>query len=252
MAFAPRPPRIRAITFDFWRTLFYAHTGNKERKALRARTISALTGLSPEQIAPALKHVANEFLRVHITEQRTPQPEEALPLLAAQLGRTISADAAAPIVAAITDAFLAHPPAPIPGALEAVRAAAARVPVGIISDTGMTPGSRIRTLFEREGFAPHLRSFSFSDEVGVAKPQAAMFLHAAAGLGVEPEELLHIGDLEPTDVAGAINVGAFPALFAGDNARYVEGSRARRVFASWQEFMDALPELLAKQNRGAL
>ncbi len=237
-------PRVRAITFDFWRTLFYTRTGNEQRKALRAQTLSALLGVPQEKIAPALKHVANEFLRVHITDQRTPQPAEAVPMLAAQLGLRIRPEDAAPIVAAITDAFLAHPPDPIPGALEAVRAAAARVPVGLISDTGLTPGSHLRVLLERLGFAPHFTAFSFSDEVGVAKPQAAIFQHAAAGLGVAPGELLHIGDLEPTDVAGAINVGAFPALFAGDNSRYVEGSRARRVFHAWQEFIDALPAIL--------
>jgi putative hydrolase of the HAD superfamily len=235
---------IRAITFDFWRTLFYASSRSKERKAERLRVLSGYLGLPEEQIAPALKHVSTEFQRVHIYEQRTPHPSTAAPMIGEQLGRAFTAGECAAITDAITNAFLVHPPEPIPGALDAVRAAAKLVPVGLISDTGLTPGSRLRTLLEREGFAPHFTSLSFSDEIGVAKPQPAMFHHAAHGLGVAVQELLHIGDLEPTDVAGAINVGAFPALFAGDNTRYVAGTRARRVFGNWQEFIDALGALV--------
>jgi len=238
-------PRIRAITFDFWRTLFYANSRSKERKAERLRVLSGLLDVPEETLAPALKHVSSEFQRAHIYEQRTPHPSTAAPIIGEQIGRAFTADECAAITDAITGAFLLHPPEAIPGAREAVQAAAALVPVGLISDTGLTPGVRMRALLEREGFAPHFTSLTFSDEVGVAKPQAAVFHHAAQGLGVKVHELLHIGDLEPTDVAGAINVGAFPALFAGDNARYVPGTRARRVFHSWQEFIDALPNLLS-------
>lgn len=238
-------PRVRAITFDFWRTLFYASSKSKERKAERLRVLSGCLGMPAEQIEPALKHVAHEFQRVHIYEQRTPHPKTAAPMIAEKLQRTFTADECAAITSAITDAFMVHPPEAIPGALEAVRAAAKVVPVGLISDTGLTPGVVMRKLLDREGFAPHFASLTFSDEVGVAKPQAAVFHHAAHGLGVAVHELLHIGDLEPTDVAGAINVGAFAALFAGDNTRYVPGTRARRVFHSWQEFIDALPTLVS-------
>lgn len=243
---------VRAITFDFWRTLFYASSRSKERKAERLRVLCGLLNLPEEPLAAALKHVSTEFQRAHIYEQRTPHPSTAAPLIGEQLGRAFTADECTQITDAITDAFLVHPPDPIPGALDALRAAAQVMPIGIISDTGLTPGSRIRALLERSGIVGEVRSFSFSDEVGVAKPQAAMFHHAAHGLGVAPNELLHIGDLEPTDVAGAINVGAFPALFAGDNTRYIQGTRARRVFHSWQEFIDALPAISAGDGGSVL
>ena len=235
---------IRAITFDFWRTLFYASSRSKERKALRVRRLSELLGLPPEQIVPAFKHVSTEFLRTHVMEQRTPPPSDAVPMLCAQLCIPVPQEKFEALLSAITDTFTEHPPDSIPGALDAVRAAAALVPVGIISDTGLTPGSHIRGLLEREGFAPHLTSFSFSDEVGVAKPQAAMFHDAANKLRVGTGELLHIGDLEPTDVAGANNVGGVSALFAGDNTRYIEGTRARHVFHSWQEFIGSIPSIV--------
>ena len=239
---------IRAITFDFWRTLFFAKQRARERFDARVRCIVQETGCPPDAVATAFEAVSAEFLHVHIREQRTLHPRAAIPMLCRELKCAIDAPCAARIVDALAEAFRLHPPEPIPGALDAIRAAADRVPVGIVSDTGMTPGSELRALLDRSGFGDHVRAFSFSDEVGVAKPQSAIFHHAAAALGVEPGSILHIGDLEPTDIAGALNVGAHAALFAGDNRRYVDGTQARYVYHAWPEFAAALPALLSGQG----
>ena len=165
-------------------------------------------------------------------------------MLSERLGFRMSDEDAAALADAISGAFTAHPPEMIAGALDAVRAAAALVPVGLISDTGMTPGTEIRALLDRAGFGEHIRAFSFSDEVGVAKPQSAIFRHAASELGVDPDALLHLGDLEPTDIVGALNVGAQAGLFAGDNRKYVDGTRAAYVFPTWSTFSERLPRLI--------
>ena len=233
---------VRAITFDFWRTLFYADVRLRERRNARVETVQRATGLAPRPIKDALKLVAAEYLRIHIEEQRTLEPIHAIPLLEQHLGITL--EDASGLAEELADAVLHHPPDPIEGALEAVRAAARLVPVGIISDTGLSPGSHIEALLERHGFLGHLRSLTFSDAVGAAKPQPAMFADAAANLNVEPAEMLHIGDLEPTDVKGALEFGARAALFAGDNNRYAEGSQAHYVFSTWSEFQQRLPEIV--------
>ena len=49
--------------------------------------------------------------------------------------------------------------------------------------------------------------WSFSDDVGVYKPDPRIFTHALEGLGVEPVEAAHVGDLRRTDVAGALGMG---------------------------------------------
>jgi len=244
--------RIQAITFDFWRTLFYASTGSQERFDGRVRAIAGATGLPVETVAPVFEEVSKEFLRIHIKQQRTPHPREAIPMLSRHFGREMDTAAGETLVEALSEVFAVHPPETIPGALEAVRAAAALLPVGLISDTGMTPGSAIHALLDREGFTKHFRAFSFSDEVGVAKPQSAIFRHAAVGLGVEPGAIFHIGDLEPTDIAGAINVGARAGLFAGDNRKYIDGTRAGYVFDSWNGFMEALPGIIERSERESI
>ena len=141
-------------------------------------------------------------------------------------------------------AILAYPPQPIEGALEAVRAAAQRGPVGLISDTGVSPGSSLRHLMSRFGFARYFSTLTFSDEVGVSKPQRPMFEITAQRLGVDPADLFHIGDLDHTDIAGAKGVGAKAALFTGDNTSSLGNHHhADYIFRSWREFLETLPSI---------
>jgi FMN phosphatase YigB (HAD superfamily) len=72
-----------------------------------------------------------------------------------------------------------------------------------------------------------------------------MFTTVADALGVATEGILHIGDLEPTDVIGAHGVGARAALFAGANDKYLEDTTADHTFTGWDAFIDVLPDLLA-------
>jgi putative hydrolase of the HAD superfamily len=237
---------VRAITFDFWRTLFYEPRAPLERRGLRVDALVRVTGVTPERATEALLETEREFLHHHITEQRTLGPRDAVGILSRLLDVAIGPDDAEHLADVFGTAIIEYPPMPIDGALEAVRAAAARVPVGIISDSGMSPGYALRTLLERFGFLSCLcaEAVAFSDEVGVAKPQAPMFETAARGLGVAVQELLHVGDLEGTDVRGAKGVGGRAALFAGDNTRHAANTTADYVFTSWREFIDALPALL--------
>jgi putative hydrolase of the HAD superfamily len=51
--------------------------------------------------------------------------------------------------------------------------------------------------------------------VGLAKPDPAIFELAAARLGVPLRELVHVGDSESADVAGAHGAGAYAIRFDG-------------------------------------
>ncbi len=58
--------------------------------------------------------------------------------------------------------------------------------------------------------------WAFSDEVGVYKPDPAIFRHALEGLGgIDPSEAAHIGDLRRTDVAGALGMGILALRYSG-------------------------------------
>jgi len=234
---------VRAITFDFWCTLF-RDAEKDERQQLRVVAVHEVSGAPPGTIHAALDTVWQEFSRHHLEEQRTLRPEDAVRLTARELGVTLDPAAQRRLADVFATAIVHHSPVPIDGALEAVRRAAETAPIALISDTGVSPGRSLKLLMDRHGFTPHFTALIFSDEVGVSKPQPRIFEAAAEALQVGPGELLHIGDLEPTDIAGAHAVGATAALFAGDNGTYRESTAADYVFAHWDDFVDLLPGMV--------
>jgi putative hydrolase of the HAD superfamily len=234
---------IRAITFDFWMTLFEEHN-RAERHQVRVDAFSDATGAPRDQVDTALESAHAEFFRVHVSEQRTLAPIDAVRMLCNTLDLKMAPASADEMATVFGTAIFNHPPIPIRDALAAVRAASEHVPIAIISDSGMSPGTSLRRLLDEAGFTPYFTALTFSDEVGVAKPQAQMFEQTAAALNVAPSELLHLGDLEPTDIKGVQSLGGKAGLFAGANDRFAENTKAEHTFYQWREFIDVLPELL--------
>jgi len=233
---------IRAITFDLWNTLL-GEANTRGRREMRCVAFSRASGVPVGEVREAWEHAVIEFERCHRDEQRTLHAGDYVEFLCQSLGVTLSRRASREVAEVFAVAILDHPPVPVDGALEAVRAAARRFPLALISDTGNSPGRVLRQLMERCGFLQYFRVGVFSDEEGACKPAAGMFEAAARGLGVPPADLLHIGDLEYSDIAGAHALGARAALFAGVNREFLGCTEADYVFTSWREFLELLPSL---------
>lgn len=233
---------IRAITFDFWCTLFRDANGDL-RQRIRIDALARAANRSREDVAAALDVVWKEFGRVHREEQRTLTPQDAVRMACEHLDAKVAAPLQEELAEVFAKAILLQPAEPIEGAIEAVRAAAAAFPVALISDSGVSPGSSLRALMDRNGFTPYFRTMIFSDIVGVSKPQLPMFSAAAHELGVDTADLFHIGDLEHTDIAGAKAAGGMAALFCGVNPSDAADTRADYVFNDWSEFIALLPSL---------
>lgn len=236
---------LRAITFDFWRTLF-TDPVPRERYRRRYQVLAEATGQPMRRCKRVFKEISDEFLAHHVTKQATLGPADAVRMAEEKLGFRLSAGDAEKLANDLANVILEYPPVPIPGAIEAVRYAAQNFRVGIISDAGMSPSHLLRQLLRNHGFEDAFQGFAFSNDVGVAKPQRRIFERAANDLRVEPGELFHIGDLEPTDIAGANRFGARSGLFAGDNDRFANDTTAHYVFRTWEEFVDVLPGIDAR------
>jgi putative hydrolase of the HAD superfamily len=79
----------------------------------------------------------------------------------------------------------------------------------------MTPSTALRRVLEGYGVMDLFDHHSFSDDVGIYKPDPTIFTHALEGLGVPPDEAAHVGDLRRTDVAGANRAGWTSVRYAG-------------------------------------
>jgi len=101
----------------------------------------------------------------------------------------------------------------IAGALAALKGAGLRI--GIVCDVGITGSPTLRGHLEHHGLLGYFDHWSFSDEVGVYKPDARIFRHALEGVGAEPGRTAHIGDLRRTDAGGAKAMGMTSVRYRG-------------------------------------
>lgn len=236
---------IKAVSFDFWGTLF-RDVFSKERLEYRAKAIvNTFRGhVSLQDAIEALSMAGKEFARCHIEEQRTLTPEDAVDMVSLHLGLDLGEKESHFLAEEFATAVLVFQPEPIENALDAVKYTSQFMPVGLISDTGISPGSSLKKLLEIHGFTKFISVYRFSDEEGVSKPQSIMFEKTAEELGIKPEELLHLGDLEPTDIVGIKKVGGKAGLFSGVNLQYVNITTADYLFKDWLEYIEKLPLIL--------
>ena len=109
---------------------------------------------------------------------------------------------------AYANAALEVLPAVVEGAPQTLAELKARgFGVGLISNTGRTPGYVLRPILEALGLAGSIDVMVFSNEHGQCKPRPSIFEELRRGLGVAYEELVFVGDNLYVDVHGAQRCG---------------------------------------------
>ena len=110
--------------------------------------------------------------------------------------------------AAYAEAAVEIPPAAVEGAVETLDALRARgLRLGLISNTGRTPGSALRRVLERLGLAQSLDVMIFSNEHGACKPRPSIFEALREGLALPFSDIAFVGDNLYADVHGAQSCG---------------------------------------------
>jgi len=214
-------PSVRAITFDFWDTLVRSDTmAFRVARRLSITEELAEHGFTAEHdaIEAAFDHASGLFDAAWSTNEQF-TGHHAVEAVLDMLGHSPPAEVRQRIVDAYVgagrdvDIDLADN---IGDTLEALKAAGLRI--GIICDVALTPSTTLRHLLDRHGLLGYFDHWSFSDDVGVYKPDPMIFRHALAGLGdIDPASAAHIGDLRRTDVAGARAMGMVALRYRGAN-----------------------------------
>jgi putative hydrolase of the HAD superfamily len=204
---------IRAITFDYWDTL-YEGGALPERVALRRTAVGALLGaygreLPEEQLRALYEASGREAERWWSEEHRGYTTQERLRWIlerAAVQPRDNCGHVAA-AVDAVDNALLMLPPAMLPGAWQMLRTLSRKFTLAVISDTGFASGRAQDRLLEKDGARKFFAATIYSMDIGHAKPRPEIFTAAVETLGVAPHEIVHVGDNERTDVRGALAAG---------------------------------------------
>jgi FMN phosphatase YigB (HAD superfamily) len=91
--------------------------------------------------------------------------------------------------------------------------------LALVSNIMRTPGVTLRKLLERFGLLGYFRHTTFSDEVGVRKPDPEIFALTLRAVGAGPESAVHVGDDEVLDVQGARAAGMRVIQVSSDTPR---------------------------------
>jgi len=224
--------RIRAVTFDLWNTLLTSTPGAVEIRSRFWREVIVERGLD---IGDDLLHGTLSMLPTRFDEEwragRQYGPTEALADCFTAFGDRLASEDRDALAAAFEAASYELKVAPVADAADVLSAVAATgVAVGIISDTTLAVGRHLRKYLDQHHILQHVTFAAFSDEVGVYKPDPAIFRVALDGLGIDdPTTVAHVGDLMRTDVAGARAMGMVTVRFRGVVDDPEDGAEADHV-----------------------
>jgi putative hydrolase of the HAD superfamily len=212
--------RIKAISFDFWHTLFTEQPGafrlyQHRRRSLLAEMFPQHGSRLETELARACSIEAESHHRIWQDEHRTLPTAERVSTILDHLDVAVSEPVLATIVARFEEGILEHPPVLIGGAREALSSLAQRYRLGIISDVGFSPGRVLKQVLADNDLLDAFDSLVFSDEAGRAKPHIEVFQRTARSLSAEPGAMVHVGDLERTDIIGAKQAGYRAIRFTG-------------------------------------
>ncbi len=216
---------ITTVTFDLWQTLLLDDRDLGQARAL-VRIEGAQSALTKFGEDFDLAHIREAYmscfeqcreirgngLDVDFREQVAIFVNHIKPGLAERLDPGIMDK----IAEFYSDSFLVHPP---PAHVDAVHVLQGikdmGLKMGLISNTGMTPGFTFRCYMEERGMLDFFQTLTFSDEVKLAKPGSEIFKITLKALGATPEQTIHVGDHVTNDVVGAKRCGMKTVWISG-------------------------------------
>jgi putative hydrolase of the HAD superfamily len=208
---------LKAIAFDLWETLITDTPElSRAQERLRLERMEKILadrgfGATAEAIEHAYRRLWHRCHDLYWSADRDIPCRrqidhflEALELDAASLGE--------PALIALEDGYANAAvevlPEIVAGADDVLRDLKSRgFRLGLISNTGRTPGSALREVLQRLGIGESIDAMVFSNEHGHCKPVPSIFEELRSLLGVSFGEMLFVGDNLYVDVHGAQRCG---------------------------------------------
>ncbi len=235
---------IRAITFDFWGTMYQGKSGREARLHLiQEWLVQHAAPRRWEDLEQAYQHILSLWEQAWREQHRSLETLHWLREMMSFLQVDLPDTALHPLCAPVEEVFLhTESPRPIPGVTTVLPRLAQRYRLGIISDTGLTPGRVLRTILQRDGLLDLFHVTTYSDETGETKPLPGPFRRTLEALGTPPERAVHVGDLPETDIVGAKGIGMKAILFLGVSQRHDGRKLADATFESYDQLETLLEQ----------
>ncbi|NOX66223.1 MAG: HAD family hydrolase [Chlorobi bacterium] len=246
---------IKAITFDLWDTVFIDDSDEPKRKAAGRPTKATERRQLVKQFVDKYQQVSQEivnaaydaqdaaFRKVWHDQHVTWSVKERLEMVLKGIGVTLPDEELAELVRLHEEMELEFRPDFVQGVHDAIKTLSEKYKLGVISDAIFSPGRSLRKLLEDEGLLQYFSTFVFSDEVGCSKPHECVFNAAKEGLGVEFNEIVHIGDREHNDILGPEKMGMHSILCLAALDRGSDRNRADAYFEDYGELSNLIENL---------
>jgi len=233
--------KISAVTFDLWDTLIQEYpdrTKNVARDRIEGmRAVLERKGIlhSSDEVKSAYEDTG-KFLELTWSKRRDMDTRDQVLFmlnslddkLAARLGKSDLAE----IEMIYGSGLLDNPPRLLPGAKDVLRSVKAKgYRIGLISNTGRTPGSVLKVMMGRMGILEFFDATTFSNETLVRKPAESVFRLTLEKLRAAPKTSVHVGDSEESDIRGAKAIGmyAIQVLDEGEKGSHIADAHVRSL-----------------------
>lgn len=249
---------IKAITFDLWDTVFIDDSDEPKRKVAGRPTKAVERRLLVRKYAERHKPVSRELVDAVFDAQEaaykkiwhdlhvTWKVRDRLEVVMKGLDVTLADNEMSGLVRLLEEMELEFRPDFVPGVHEAIERLSARYQLGVISDAIYSPGRALRKMLEDEGLLKYFSTIIFSDEAGCSKPAPCVFEAAKQGLGVEFDEIVHVGDREHNDILGPEKMEMHSILCLAAVDRRSDRSRA----GAWFDDYARLPAIIEEMDKG--
>ena len=196
---------IQAVFFDLWNTLF----SNKSYSELRLKQFFHF--LQERKILlPFDKFKETYDSKFHFSEVTFEEIEFRHIYTEDRIFRVLeNIDVKIPqsdinlLIKKFESEMLQDPPLLKMGVKKTLEALAPEYNVGLISNTGVTPGKTISKVLEEYNILQYFDLTVYSDETGLFKPHPKMFKIPLDKFDCSPKNAIHIGDMLETDIKGA-------------------------------------------------
>lgn len=221
-------PRIKAITFDLWDTLIQEIPEHRvallrQRKDALHDKLGALGHHYDIGDIESAYQLSGEYLQqIWARDRDLPVDDHLLLMLScidSRLPSKLGPSGIDELREIYIDTLLRLPPElfdDVEYALKSLSDSGFRL--GLISNTGRTPGSVLRILLRDLKIDHYFDFMTFSNETLVRKPERGIFKHALSGLHVAPRLSVHVGDNRVADFEGANKAGMLALIIDRDSS----------------------------------
>ena len=208
---------IKAIAFDLWETLIT--NSNKvtgTHKRLRLQAMARILSTTPQTLEQAYRGTWDRCQELYWSADKDISCRRQVEHFLEALGlEGLDEPTIQSLEHAYANVAVEVLPEIVAGADQALSDLSKRgFKLGLISNTGRTPGYALREILERLSLARFFEAMVFSNEHGECKPQRSIFEKLRQSLGVEFEKIVFVGDNLYADVFGAQQCGMTAIHFA--------------------------------------